>query len=220
MNNCQKRPCSSPLQCRAFTLAEVLITLVIIGVIAALTIPTLINTTQKKEYVAGLKKANAVISQAILKIGQNKGYPVGDYSFMEYIDLTDELMKVVSVAKVCNTFTECAGTHKRLNNSSWTILNNRALVTSDGQIFQCAKTSESSVWGISDEDKNNSIIRIMVDVNGQKNPNKMGYDTFLFYIINGKGLIPSGNYSTSDCNKTGNGFMCTARVLKENAINY
>ena len=33
-----------------FTLAEVLITLVIIGVIAAATIPTLINNTNKQEY--------------------------------------------------------------------------------------------------------------------------------------------------------------------------
>src|SRR5574344_2033036 len=41
----------------AFTLAEVLIVLGIIGVVAAFTIPTLMNKVQKHEYVVGLKKA-------------------------------------------------------------------------------------------------------------------------------------------------------------------
>lgn len=40
----------------AFTLAEVLITLGIIGVVAALTIPTLVNNYRKKQFETGLKK--------------------------------------------------------------------------------------------------------------------------------------------------------------------
>ena len=47
----------------AFTLAEVLITLVIIGVIAAITVPTLINKTNKQEYGSKLKKAYSTLSQ-------------------------------------------------------------------------------------------------------------------------------------------------------------
>lgn len=49
----------------AFTLAEVLITLGIIGVVAAMTIPTLISKTQKKEAVTRLKGAYSQIAQAI-----------------------------------------------------------------------------------------------------------------------------------------------------------
>ena len=41
----------------AFTLAEVLITLGIIGVVAAMTLPSLIANHQKQVYVTGLKKA-------------------------------------------------------------------------------------------------------------------------------------------------------------------
>ncbi len=48
-----------------FTLAEVLITLVIIGVIAAMTIPTLLSNTNKQETKTALKKAMSVINQAI-----------------------------------------------------------------------------------------------------------------------------------------------------------
>ena len=47
----------------AFTLAEVLITLGIIGIVSAMTIPTLINNYQKKVTVAKLQKVHAVLNQ-------------------------------------------------------------------------------------------------------------------------------------------------------------
>ena len=49
----------------AFTLAEVLITLGIIGVVAAMTMPTLINQTNGAQYRAAFKKELSVISQAV-----------------------------------------------------------------------------------------------------------------------------------------------------------
>ena len=48
-----------------FTLAEVLITLGIIGVVAAMTMPTLMNSTQGAQYKAAYKKALSAISQAV-----------------------------------------------------------------------------------------------------------------------------------------------------------
>lgn len=48
-----------------FTLAEVLITLGIIGVVAAMTMPTLMNSTQGAQYKAAYKKALSAISQGI-----------------------------------------------------------------------------------------------------------------------------------------------------------
>ena len=51
-------------QRRAFTLAEVLITLAIIGVVAAMTIPTLIANYQEKATVAKLKKTYSILNQA------------------------------------------------------------------------------------------------------------------------------------------------------------
>ena len=50
----------------AFTLAEVLITLGIIGVVAAMTLPTLIQNNKNKEVEARLKKVYSVMNQAIL----------------------------------------------------------------------------------------------------------------------------------------------------------
>lgn len=50
---------------QGFTLAEVLITLGIIGVVAAMTIPSLMNQTGGAEFKTGFKKAMSVINQAI-----------------------------------------------------------------------------------------------------------------------------------------------------------
>ena len=60
---------------KGFTLAEVLITLVIIGVIAAMTIPTLINKTNNQEYVSRLKKAYSVLSAATNQLIFEDGTP-------------------------------------------------------------------------------------------------------------------------------------------------
>lgn len=60
---------------RAFTLAEVLITLGIIGVVAAITLPSVIANYQKEETVAKLKKTYSVVNQAILQsIVENDDY--------------------------------------------------------------------------------------------------------------------------------------------------
>ena len=50
---------------KGFTLAEVLITLAIIGVVAALTIPSVISNSQQQEFKTGLRKAVSVLNSAI-----------------------------------------------------------------------------------------------------------------------------------------------------------
>ena len=58
----------------AFTLAEVLITLGIIGIVAALTIPTVVNYFKAKELEARFKKADNIIQQALQKTVTEYGY--------------------------------------------------------------------------------------------------------------------------------------------------
>ena len=50
---------------KGFTLAEVLITLGIVGVVASMTLPTLNNNVQKQTYEAGAKKAFNIVSNAV-----------------------------------------------------------------------------------------------------------------------------------------------------------
>ena len=62
---------------KAFTLAEVLITLGIIGIVAAMTLPALVGKYQKKVTVERLKKVYTVLSQAVLM-------SVKDHEAIEY----------------------------------------------------------------------------------------------------------------------------------------
>ena len=207
-----------------FTLAEVLITLVIIGVIAAMTIPTLMNNTNKQEYVSRLTKAYSTLKQGLNSIWQNNGVTPEDYEFLNTIDIIDELAKVVATQQKCDTPVTCTGktlnnTYKYLNNSAVAFYDGKTLVTSDGQIYAFVNTVSTS-WGISADDKDNLMGRFLVDVNGSKGPNKVGIDAYLFYLVRGKGIVPAGIDSTTSCAKNKQGQGCTAKVLKEKAINY
>jgi len=62
---------------RFFTLAEVLITLTIIGVISAMSVPALLMNINKQDYVTGLKKFHSVASQALIQMAADKGC-IGD----------------------------------------------------------------------------------------------------------------------------------------------
>lgn len=67
---------------RAFTLSEVLITLGVIGVVAAMTMPILIQNHQKHETVTKLKKVYSIVNQAI-KMSE------AEYGDIEYWDITE-----------------------------------------------------------------------------------------------------------------------------------
>lgn len=74
---------------RAFTLAEVLVTLGIIGVVAALTLPSLIQKRTNIEVEGKLKKIYSVMNQAILMSEQNNG-PKEDWETCNFGEKNDE----------------------------------------------------------------------------------------------------------------------------------
>ena len=63
----------------AFTLAEVLITLGIIGVVAAMTITTLLAKYQEKQTVTKLKQTYSILSQAIRSVQVLELLMIGNY---------------------------------------------------------------------------------------------------------------------------------------------
>ena len=65
----------------AFTLAEVLITLGIIGVVAAMTMPSLIQNYQKKQTAVKLERFYSIMSQAVLRWQQDEGLVPEDIRF-------------------------------------------------------------------------------------------------------------------------------------------
>ena len=210
---------------RGFTLAEVLITLVIIGVIAAMTIPTLINKTNKQEYVSRLKKAYSTLSQATNRIIADEGMPRGDIG--GWATSTENIYnlyrKYLNKAKACdNGITGCfSGTYTRMNgvvNSLDTGVDRYGLILSDGIAFLFQNNDFSMDCSLKGCGTNEKCQHILVDVNGPKGPNIVGQDTFAFSLT-ADGLVPSGcDYNV--CKPTEAGWGCTCKALREGAINY
>ena len=133
---------------RGFTLAEVLITLVIIGVIAAMTIPTLISSTGDQEYKTGLKKAFATLNQVVAV-----NSVLGDYdeaSISAGTGLTDLLKDKLTIveAPAAPAASACGEAQE------W-------IYTADG--FRYATTNQKNA---------DELNQVCVDVNGDKGPNK------------------------------------------------
>ena len=211
---------------KGFTLAEVLITLVIIGVIAAMTIPTLMNNTNKQEYVSRLIKTYSTLNQGLNAIWNNNDTAPGDYTMFHTVNYLDEFEKVGSIQKKCNTIQACIGVsiatrYKTLKNSVFASLTDgKTVITSDGQLISYVIVTSSAAVYLSAENQEKTIGRFFVDVNGAKGPNKLGVDAYYLYLVEGKGVVPSGMDGVTYCNTNNHGQDCAAKVLKEKAITY
>lgn len=184
-------------QQKAFTLAEVLVTLMIIGVIAAMTIPSLNQNVNDNQSVAGCLKAYSVLSQAIDRMKIDYG-PVGfGKKWSNEKDFWDGFTANVNAVKVCSreNGSECFAQldYKKQDNTTWTVTEGYSLIFTDGMILNYKFTdTDGGSYGLSAEDTQNLIGRFVVDINGRKGPNKQYRDSFLFYLIKGKGIIPGG----------------------------
>ncbi len=93
-----------------FTLAEVLITLGIIGIVAALTMPTLIQKNQDKELISRTKAVYSTIQNAVLKSQSDYGV-IGDNSLLfspnnTSIQTAEAFAKYFNGARVCKSKTD------------------------------------------------------------------------------------------------------------------
>ena len=222
----------------AFTLAEVLITLGIIGIVAALTIPSVIEGYKEKETVAKLKKVYSVLSQSYELYMQETGEPFkwsADRSIYDrgedeqYVEFFNILKKQYKKVKEChNEFVGCYSRdyYKTLLGNDYTYgYGERAgkgklsLVTPDGVTIGFG-------WdGVWQQDK------ILVDLNGPKKPNRGGYDAFAFSIKDDK-IIPflkidSENLIKNLCDlknddkvQAMNGWGCTGWVITRENLDY
>jgi len=152
-----------------FTLAEVLITLVIIGVIAAMTVPVLMQNTEGQEYRSALKKSISAVNQALTLNYALDGLAAQDYS--SGADLGDMLKSRMSVidGAVNDEFSTVAGT----SDSSWTtadgaqyIINNFSSANSDEEGTTC--DAQNTKACLATPTKGN----LWIDVNGARKPNQ------------------------------------------------
>ena len=215
-----------------FTLAEVLITLVIVGVIAAMTIPTLMNNTNNQELVSKLKKTYSTMAQATNRIIAEEGNPrddIGGWATSRE-NIYNLYKKHLNKAKDCGSGTGCFeqmtadnGFYKRLNgtnyySASFNYSQRYRLILADGaQVLFADLYSGCSGSGFS---SNDMCANMWIDINGEKKPNQWGKDLFIF-VLKEDGLHPAGcDGNSSDCNKNGSGYSCACKVIREGAINY
>ena len=206
----------------AFTLSEVLITLSIIGVISALTVPTLINGYQKKAEVVQIRKVindvENAIDMYITEEGKSKFSATPYYKNEINSLITNKLKYVKSCAA---NSTDCFASE-----------NYYSIDASSNAQFKCSKVSyllanSAAICMVKDT---NGLITVNVDVNGQEGPNIGGRDMFEFYVdstgevkycSDGTNAGSSCDTEKSGCTSSATGQGCV-KALADNAwvMNY
>ncbi len=205
-----------------FTLAEVLITLGIIGVVAAITMPVLMANYRNKVLVTQLQKVYSELSQAVEMINNNFG-EICDY--MSYDEFFNQLTSKIQTTKICKMSSGCFEstpvTYLRGGKAAnWNSLELSKFVMTNGAfvMLEYGKGTDDPNFNLTEPVK----FPITVDINGLKGPNQFGYDVFIFAIRKGE-VIPLGKDDDSAlCDKKVNqyGYTCAFKVLKEGKINY
>lgn len=156
----------------AFTLAEVLITLGIIGVVAAMTMPTLMNSTNGAQYKTAYKKALSVLSQAVVlnvalddyDLSQATSTATGTNDASLY-SLFYYRMNVVKTDDGSSNVGWSSGDAKFGNQAG----SNYTLFFNDGITF----TFSEEDTGCTLNGDRAGLCYGVIDVNGEKNPNKI-----------------------------------------------
>ena len=162
-----------------FTLAEVLITLGIIGVVAAMTMPTLMNSTNGAQYKTAYKKALSVLSQAVVlnvalddyDLSQTTSTTTNDNASL--YNLFNNRMNVVKTEG--NEYTASNGNTVKFGASG-----NYTLYFNDGITFtfptnasNCTEGNATTAAADNGTDGTPGYCYGVIDVNGEKNPNKL-----------------------------------------------
>lgn len=182
-------------QHKGFTLAEVLITLTIIGVVAAITVPVIQKSFQDSSLKTGFKKSYSNIYQAFDKVTSENGqsyynchgtqlstYDTSDCTsfwtaFKSQLNIIKEYTGAVDGKNIPDyTGTDLIEAQGGHNNNTCTI----------GQVF---RKNQKTAWTLSDGSMLISGIDVfpaagagqyfILDTNGLKKPNKWGYDLFI-----------------------------------------
>ncbi|GBF23536.1 pilin subunit PilA [Candidatus Gastranaerophilus sp. (ex Termes propinquus)] len=183
---------------KGFTLAEVLITLAVVGIVAASTIPAVVTKLTRQEFVTKLQKAHNTLVNTV-KASEKEQGPIQHWNWIPSGStggLTSEAffntyfkphLDIMADCGVATGETACFVTHgdyKSLSNNAlvagWAGAPANALsssasykfTTSDGISYAFVKTTQSNAtWSL-----------VYVDVNGKKKPNQLGRDLFIFFI--------------------------------------
>lgn len=222
-----------------FTLAEVLITLVIIGVVAAITVPSVMSNTNHEEILQKTKKAYSTLSQSVLRSKYDNGpiedwYELAEKRAPNYYQLF--FSPYLQGTKDCLDYKDCG--YKSV--TPWNYLNGKNYnwyISNEGKsrfFFYMADGTfvavQTGSYPCVQYDKDGNCIKselsfaseptIIIDINGNRNPNKIGRDVFFLNFNNEKGTVPycntkSANYVNNSCKRGGDGSCCLRKIIAD-----
>lgn len=216
-----------------FTLAEVLITLGIIGVVAALTIPNVIAGYEKQVTISKLQKSSSILNQAFklseFDNGESVYWNIGSGNATAYF--AKYWKPYLKILHICDNEKQCG--YK--SNAPWYRANGKldiihvilkawreSVILSDGT-FMSGFTGAGFDSSVNEDDNNyteGASSLILIDINGGGKPNKFGRDVFYFERVNGKGVLPYGygdddDTINDDCSKDNFGYKCAAKIMRD-----
>ena len=174
----------NPQRYKGFTLAEVLVTLAVIGIVASLTIPSLMKSYEKQQWISGYKETYSIISQATKMIeADNGGTLIGAWSFgtNDESGIYNAYKPYLKASKDCGlvgghmTYGCYASSYKNLSGNGYPISGYNSLILTNG-------ASVAFNAGIGRD-------YIYIDTNGLKGPNVRGKDLHLL-VVNSNGVKP------------------------------
>lgn len=183
----------------AFTLAEVIIVLGIIGIVAEMTIPTLVQNTQDASLASGLLKFHAELQQAILMYKTEQGCSARVYECLSaqglptgtgnvsYDDFMNNIGKYFKVTKSIRRGAAAYTSLDWLANDTASYYGNWGAVNTIGvggvsknaySMDGMALLADGMTLAVYGGSVGTGYYEIWIDVNGKKPPNRMGRDTF------------------------------------------
>lgn len=223
---------------KGFTLTEILVTLAIIGVISALTLPGLINNYQEKVFVAQLERVYNEVSKAVSQLMTDEA--VDDLTESSLVDDPKSfLTKYFNVSYFCgdgdsnSSDPNCfASSYRSLDKSD-----SSAPVIGVGDVCAYLSTNASiCIYPMSEKEYNDdgTVMRheysdVIIDVNGLEPPNIEGRDLFTFDIYDNGDIREAYDLAAavaeSDLddygdrcggNSTGYGVGCFTKIMNNN----
>ena len=224
-----------------FTLAEVLITLGLLGVVIAMTLPTVVGKYKKQATISQLKKAYTVLSQMVLQAQEDNG----EAYFSTSSDVDENAVKVFFEQYWLPYFNNptvsndglypygIANPLKRVNGDSYELYvytsyqNARVYFTTmDGTAYLVYMMDWEYQYDgdgniISQTAKYSSTQRVYVDLNGVKPPNILGKDVFAFQVFFDKNIVRPYGYNKNQeeinnvCSLNGTGNYCAAKIIND-----
>lgn len=213
-----------PFNKLGFTLAEMLIVLGVIGIVAQMTIPSIMSNVQESSWKAAAKEAYSKANQAVelMKLDNN-----GDLSYYQTNNGTFKpaFMKYFKVIKDCGAL-NCSIAYKTLSGvaaNTW-YFDDGQFITADGMFYGINNCYSAAVnYDETTPTGCGPYVELTIDVNGiGKGPNTFGKDVYMFDLINDQ-LMPMGGSNTefpasTYCNKNVNsiyqGFGCMYNVIQ------